>query len=301
MNIIKDFIIGVKGFFMGAANVVPGVSGGTIALITGIYGKLIDALNALMTPKPYKLLLSCRLKEFWKSIDGEFLLSLAVGVVVSIFSLAKLMEYVLAHYPVQTWAFFFGLIVASAWLMLRDIKGWKIKDVVFALCGVAIGLAICTLSPTETSDSLWFIAICGAIAICTMILPGVSGSFILVIFGKYDYIMSAISSMDIPVLAAFAIGCAGGILAFAKALHWLLARYERQTMLILLGFVIGSLVKVWPWNNMEAVTAAQELRTGIPCAGGSPELLIVPAIICCAAGLAFIIAIDVFSKKLAKA
>ncbi len=300
MNIAKDIITGVKGFLMGAANVVPGVSGGTIALISGIYSKLIDAINALMTPQPYKMLLGGKLKDFWKSINGEFLLSLAIGVIVSVFSLAKLMEYVLAHYPVQTWAFFFGLIIASAWLMLRDIKDWKAKDVLFTICGIALGLAICTLSPTETSDSLWFIAICGAIAICTMILPGVSGSFILVIFGKYDYIMSAISSMDIPVLAAFAIGCGAGILAFAKALHWLLARYERQTMLILLGFVIGSLVKVWPWNDMSAVTAAQELRTGVPC-GSDPDMLIVPAAIWCIIGLVFIIGIDLFSKKSVKA
>lgn len=294
MNLKTNLLTGVKGFCMGAANVVPGVSGGTIALITGIYEELISSLNSLMKVSTWKLFFSGKFKEFWSEIHGTFLLSLAIGVIVSIFSLAKLMEWCLAEHPIQTWAFFFGLILASAFIMLRDVKDWKTCDIVTTLAGVALGLVICTLSPTETTDATWFIFICGALAICTMILPGISGSFILVILGKYDYIMSAVSNLDIPVLIVFALGCIIGIMAFAKFLHWLLDRYERSTMLVLTGFVIGSLVKVWPWSDKAALTAAQILR-------GGPEapldMQVPSAIIWCLAGIVLIAAIEIQGKK----
>ena len=261
--LVKNIITGIKGFGMGAANVIPGVSGGTIALLTGIFTEIIDSLNALMDPSSWKLLLHGKLKEFWKYIHGTFLVSLFIGVLISIFSLAKLMVYVMAYYPVQTWAFFFGLIIASAAYMIYDIKGWKLNDALFFAVGIALGVVICTLSPTTTPDSLWFIFICGAIAVCTMILPGISGSFILVILGKYDYIMQAVNEMNIPVLAVFGLGCIIGILGFSKFLHWLLKRFERPTMLVLVGFVIGALVKVWPWNDMGKVAEAQLLRSGM--------------------------------------
>ena len=247
---------------MGAANVVPGVSGGTIALLTGIYSDIVGSLNALTEKKTYSSLFKGRFKEFWQSINGSFLLALLLGVLVSIFSLAKLMTYVLAYYPVLTWAFFFGLILCSSALMFRDIKGWKGIDAVFLIIGLGLGVALCLLSPTQTTDDLWFIFICGALAICTMILPGVSGSFVLLILGKYDYIMNAVSTLNVPVLLAMGAGCIVGILAFAKLLHFLLARWEKQTMIVLLGFVLGSLIKVWPWYDMQAVSSAQVLRTG---------------------------------------
>lgn len=293
-NILKNISVAVKGFCMGAANVVPGVSGGTIALISGIYEELIESLNSLMTPSVWRMLIKRDVKGFWKGIHGNFLLWLFVGVLLSIFSLAKLIEYELAYHPVQVWALFFGLILASAYYMLKDIRGWKAGDALTALCGAGIGLLLCTLSPSTTPDSLWFIFICGAIAVCTMILPGISGSFILVLMGKYDFIMSAVSEMNVPVLAAFAVGCGAGILAFAKFLHWLLARYERQTMLVLVGFVIGSLVKVWPWNDMESVASAQMLREG----AASPVNMQIPsAILWCVIGVVLIAVIQKFSVK----
>ena len=196
----KNILTGLKGFGMGAANVIPGVSGGTIALLTGIFTEIIDALNALMDPSSWKMLLKGQFREFWRYIHGTFLVSLLVGVLISIFSLAKLMVYVMHFYPVQTWAFFFGLIIASSVYMIYDIKGWKFVDVLFFAVGIALGVVICTLSPTTTPDDLWFIFICGAIAVCTMILPGISGSFILVILGKYDYIMQAVNQLNLPVL-----------------------------------------------------------------------------------------------------
>lgn len=262
-NIFKNIVVALKGFAMGAANVIPGVSGGTIALLTGIFNELIDSLNALMSVSTWKMVFKGRFREFWNTIHGTFLFWLAVGIVISVFSLAKLMEYVLAHHPVQTWAFFFGLIVVSVVFLLSDIKGWKLSDSGWLIAGIALGAFICLLSPTETTSDLWFIALCGAIAICTMILPGISGSFILVLFGKYEYIMKAISELNVPVLLVFAVGCVIGIVAFSKFLHWLIGKYEKQTLLVLIGFTIGALVKVWPWADKAACESANIL-TGHP-------------------------------------
>ena len=232
-NIINNILIAAKGFAMGAANVIPGVSGGTI------------------------------LKEWNEYVGGSFLLWLLIGLAISIFTLAKLMEYVLHYYPIQTWSFFFGLIIASSVFMLADIKKWKFADGLFLACGIVLGIAICTLSPTQTTDALWFIGICGAIAVCTMILPGISGSFILVILGKYDFIMQAVSELNIPVLLVFLIGCVVGLLGFSKFLHWLLSKAERQTLLVLIGFTLGSLVKVWPWSDKVSILTSQLLKGGM--------------------------------------
>ncbi len=294
-DIIKNLIVALKGFAMGAANVIPGVSGGTIALLTGIFNELIEALNSLMSISTWKLLLKGDFKEFWRTIHGTFLLWLAIGVLLSVFSLAKLMEYVLAHHPVQTWAFFFGLIIVSAIFMLSDIKGWKGSDLCWLIGGVALGAFICLLSPTETTSDLWFIALCGAIAICTMILPGISGSFILVLLGKYEFIMKAVSELNIPVLLVFALGCVIGIVAFSKFLHWLIGKYEKQTLLVLIGFTIGALVKVWPWADMAACKAANILN-GMP----ESELHVFGAVVWAVIGAGLVLALELLSKKSGK-
>ena len=291
-RLTRNIGVAAKGFAMGAANVIPGVSGGTIALLTGIFNELIGALNALLTPKAWKLLFKGSFMEFWEYIHGTFLLWLGAGVVASVFSLAKLMEYVLSHHPVQTWAFFFGLILVSAVFMLADLKGKKAVDVLWLAIGAAMGAAICLLSPSTTPDAPWFIAICGAIAICTMILPGISGSFILVLLGKYDYIMGAVSNLDIPVLAVFAVGCVVGIVAFSKILHWLIAHFEKQTLLVLIGFTVGSLVKVWPWADKAAYQAANAL-TGCP----EGELHILSAVICALVAAASVIVLEVLAHR----
>ncbi|MBO8444952.1 MAG: DUF368 domain-containing protein, partial [Bacteroidetes bacterium] len=203
--------------------------------------------------------------QFWKHINGNFLLSLITGILISILSLAKLMQYLLNHQPIQTWAFFFGLIVASSIFILKGIKAWKVKDFVMLVFGIILGVVVCTLSPTETPDGLWFILICGAIAICAMILPGISGSFILLILGKYEYMMGTIADivsgkgdlMDFLTVIVFIIGAAAGIIAFSKFLHWLLQHYHRETLLVMAGFIIGSLVKVWPWSDKKTVVLSQ--------------------------------------------
>lgn len=273
---MKYLGITVKGACMGAADVIPGVSGGTIAFIMGIYDQLVGSIAAI-NGEAVKMLLKGRFRDFWKHINGSFLVALAAGIGISVVSLAGLMQMLLNDYPIQTWAFFFGLIVASSIFILRGISGWKMRDGLFVALGIVLGVIICTLSPTETPDALWFIFLSGAIAICAMILPGISGSFILLILGKYQMIMENITNCvanvgalwgasgadagafwtSFWVMVVFLIGAAAGILSFSKFLHWLLARWNRETLIVLAGFIIGSLVKVWPWSNMEAIVCSQ--------------------------------------------
>lgn len=285
MRKIKDYVmVGVKGACMGAADVIPGVSGGTIAFIMGIYDDFVGSL-ASINAEAVRLLLKGQFKAFWKHINGGFLLSLMLGILVSVVLLAGLMQMLLSDYPIPTWAFFFGLIVASSIFILRGISGWKMREVCFVVLGVVLGIVVCTLSPTETPDALWFIFLSGAIAICAMVLPGISGSFLLLVLGKYQYIMTCISELvsgvnfwqNMLILSIFGIGVVTGILAFSKFLHWLLARWHKETLIVMAGFIIGSLVKVWPWSNKAAIVTSQfpevaALEEAAELADGAVEL-----------------------------
>jgi putative membrane protein len=242
----------------------------------GIYDQFVGSI-ASINAEAVKLLFSGKFKAFWKHINGNFLLALILGIGASIVCLAGLMQMLLSDYPIQTWAFFFGLIVASSIFILKGIKGWRVRDGFFILLGILLGVTICTLSPTQTPDARWFIFLSGALAICAMILPGISGSFILLILGKYQYIMATITSCvgnvgalwgaegadkvlfwnSAVTLAIFLVGAVVGILSFSKFLHWLLARWHKETLIVLAGFIIGSLVKVWPWSNTEAIIRSQ--------------------------------------------
>ena len=297
----KYLLVCLKGIGMGAADVIPGESGGTIAFMTGIYDELVGSINNI-NGAAVKLLFRGRFLEFWKHINGTFMVSLIAGILISIMSLAKLMTYLLSHLPVPTWAFFFGLIVASSVFILRDIKGWKLKDGVMLVLGVVLGVVVCTLSPTETPDALWFIFLSGAIAICAMILPGISGSFILLILGKYEFMLSTLTKilsgdgvlLDFAVVVIFVLGALVGILAFSRFLHWLLARYHRSTLLVLAGFIIGSLVKVWPWSDMAVVREAQLLRTG---SLAEIDLQIPGAVIFCLVGAALVTVLELLALR----
>ena len=297
MGKFSEYILtAVKGACMGAADVIPGVSGGTIAFIMGIYDKFVASLAAINL-EAVKLFFTGKFKEFWKHINGSFLLSLAIGIGVSVISLATVMQALLSDFPIQTWAFFFGLIVASSIFILRGISGWSLRELLFLAGGIVLGVVICTLSPTQTPDALWFIFLSGAVAICAMILPGISGSFILLILGKYQYILGAVSDLvagqnvthNILILAVFAIGAVVGILGFSKFLHWILSRWHKQTLIILAGFIIGSLVKIWPWNNPEAI--AQTELTG--------SLHIGSAIIIALIGFSLVTGIEIAGKIIA--
>ncbi len=291
----------LKGIGMGAADVIPGVSGGTIAFMTGIYEELVGSINSI-NGQAVRLLFGGKFRDFWKHINGNFLVAVFAGILISVMSLAKLMTYLLAYLPVPTWAFFFGLIVASSVFILRELKDWKPKDGVMLVLGIILGVVVCTLSPTETPDALWFIFLSGAIAICAMILPGISGSFILLILGKYEFMLSTLTrimsgdgvALDYMVLVVFVLGAVVGILSFSKFLHWLLARYHRSTLLVLAGFIIGSLVKVWPWSDMATVTEAQLLRTG---SIAEIDMQVPAAVICCIAGAALVTVLELLALR----
>lgn len=287
----------LKGACMGAADVIPGVSGGTIAFIMGIYDEFVGSI-ASINATALKLLFKGKFREFWKHINGGFLLSIFVGIITSVLLLAGLMQYLLNNFPIQTWAFFFGLIVASSLFILRGVSGWGLKEAAFTALGIVLGVAVCTLSPTETPDGLWFVFISGAIAICAMILPGISGSFILLILGKYQFMMSAVSGLvsgtdfwhNLLILCIFAIGAVIGLLSFSKFLHWLLAKWHKETLVTLAGFIIGSLVKVWPWSNAEAME--QAASTG--------SLQIPWAILFAVIGFCIVTGIEIAGKRLSR-
>ena len=298
MRRLKDYLmIGVKGACMGAADVIPGVSGGTIAFITGIYDEFVGSIARIDT-EAVRMLLKGRIRDFWAHINGWFLLSVVAGIGVSVVTLAGLMQNLLTTHPIQTWAFFFGLIVASSLFILRGISGWKVREVLMVILGVILGVTVCTLSPTQTPDALWFIFLSGALAICAMILPGISGSFILLILGKYQYIMGAISGLaagedfgrNLLILGVFLVGAAVGILGFSKFLHWLLARWNKETLIVLAGFIIGSLVKVWPWSNAEALVQAE--TTGSMHIGG--------AVLFAAIGFCLVTGVEIAGKLMKK-
>lgn len=297
----RYLLVALKGIGMGAADVIPGVSGGTIAFMTGIYEELVGSINSI-NGQAVRLLFGGKFRDFWKHINGNFLVAVFAGILISVMSLAKLMTYLLAYLPVPTWAFFFGLIVASSVFILRELKDWKPRDGVMLVLGIMLGVVVCTLSPTETPDALWFIFLSGAIAICAMILPGISGSFILLILGKYEFMLSTLTrimsgdgvALDYLVLVVFVLGAVVGILSFSKFLHWLLARYHRSTLLVLAGFIIGSLVKVWPWSDMVTVTEAQLLRTG---SIAEIDMQIPAAVICCIAGAALVTVLELLALR----
>ena len=246
---LKEYLlITLKGIGMGAADVVPGVSGGTIAFITGIYKELIDSIKSINGPA-IKLLLSGKLKSFWKSINGNFLFSIIMGIGISIFSLARLMKFLLDNYPVLIWSFFFGLIVASIIYIAKEIKKWKAGTIIALIMGIIVAYWITVISPAEANATNWFIFLSGSIAICAMILPGISGSFILVLLGMYKFILGAVSDLNIPILSIFLCGALIGIVVFSNLLSWLLKKYYTITMALLTGFMTGSLNKVWPWKE----------------------------------------------------
>lgn len=244
----KYLILILKGIGMGAADVIPGVSGGTIAFISGIYEELVESIKSINV-KSLKLLFSGKVAAFWKAVNGNFLLSVVAGIGISVVSLAKLLKYILENHPEMIWSFFFGLIVASAIYVSRQIKTWNAATVVSLIAGIVVAYVITEISPAETTNAPWFIFLSGAIAICAMILPGISGSFILLLLGKYAYIIGAVSDFKLGILFIFLAGAMVGIIGFSNFLSWLLKKYHGQTIALLSGFMIGSLNKVWPWKN----------------------------------------------------
>ncbi|MBT8196451.1 MAG: DUF368 domain-containing protein [Bacteroidia bacterium] len=294
--------ITLKGLAMGAADIVPGVSGGTIAFITNIYEELLDSLKSI-DHNALKVLFKEGIPTFWKHINGNFLAALFLGVGISLLSLAKIIKFLLAAYPELLWAFFFGLIVASTIVIGRKIKKIEFGHIIAFILGTVIAYAITVLSPTNTTEAYWFIFVSGMIAICAMILPGISGSFILLLLGKYAFIVDSISELRIEILALFAAGCGIGLLSFSHVLSWMLKKYHDITIALLTGFMLGSLNKVWPWKFTESWRTNSKgeevplIQSNVFPQNYDGEAMLIPAILIAILGFAVIIFIERLSAS----
>lgn len=294
-SLSKYLSVAFKGLCMGAADIVPGVSGGTIALLMGIYNELIHSIKSV-DGKALKLLFSKDFKGFWAHINGAFLMAIFSGIVVSVLALSGIMKYTLETHPIELWSFFFGLIGASATLFLRDLRQWNLVNVLCVFMGIAVASYVCLATPSSTPESYAFVFLSGMIAICAMILPGISGSFILLLLGKYEFMMEAISTFNIPVIMTFVAGAIIGILIFSHLLSLLLSRFYTQTIALLAGFMIGSLLKVWPWKQSLGVVDMPSLPNAYAQATGN-SALIPEAVICLLLGVGVVLLIERLSNK----
>jgi len=247
-NLKSRAVLALKGVAMGAADVVPGVSGGTIAFITGIYEELIDTVSGVSIAT-FQTLFKKGLPAFWKEINGNFILSLGLGIIVSILSLAKTISYLLETYPVAVWAFFFGLVAASIPLVARRVGRWGGLTYFAFGVGAITAFLVTELPAVEDPGADWYLFVSGAIAICAMILPGISGSFILLLLGSYLTVLDAVNDRDFVKIGLFAAGALVGLLSFSRALKWMFERFHDITVALLSGFLLGSLNKIWPWKN----------------------------------------------------
>ncbi|NNJ88104.1 MAG: DUF368 domain-containing protein [Eudoraea sp.] len=246
-SVFQYLIIALKGIAMGAADVVPGVSGGTIAFISGIYEELITSINQIN----FSLLKTLRTKglaAMWKQVNGNFLASIFLGIGISVITLAQLISWLLVNQPVLLWSFFFGLVIASIIFVAKAIEKWNLAAFIMLVLGAAIAYYITQLPPVENTESLPYLFLSGALAICAMILPGISGAFILVLLGSYKTVLDAVHERDYAILLTVFVGAIFGLLSFARLLKWMFQHYKNLTLALLTGFIIGSLNKIWPWK-----------------------------------------------------
>lgn len=294
-----------KGMAMGAADVVPGVSGGTVAFITGIYDELLRSIGAV--PNAVGPLLRGRVAEAWRIANASFLLVLFAGILTSVLSLAKLITYLLEHHPIPVWSFFFGLILVSVHLVSKEIQRRSVSRLISLCVGIGFAYWITVAAPMQWSASSTSLFFAGAIAICAMILPGISGSFILVLLGLYPVILGAVRALDLGVMLTFAAGCLVGLLSFARLLSWVLQRWRDLTLAFLTGLMLGSLNKVWPWKETltwrldshgeRVPLLEQNLLPGTygDLTGQDPQLLL--AVLLAVAGVALVLGLEWFAGR----
>lgn len=297
----KNISIILKGMAMGAADVVPGVSGGTIAFITGIYEELITSISNINFSL-IGILRKDGFAAFWEKINGNFLLSLLIGILISIFSLMKLTHYLIENHPIYIWSFFFGLVAASVWYVGKQIEKWNLINSLGLILAAIIAYGITFLTPAHEETSLAYLFLCGALAICAMILPGISGAFILVLLGAYENISYAVSEFDLVTIVVVGAGAIVGLLSFSKLLKWLFNNYKNLVLAVLTGFIAGSLNKIWPWKEVSETLMVKDKEIPIKEISvlphnfdGNPHLT--AAIICASLGFLCILALEYFGKK----
>jgi putative membrane protein len=238
----------LRGIFMGASDIVPGVSGGTMAFILGIYEELIDSIRTVGQPHFIQAVLKFRIKDALQILNWQFLLAVALGILIAIFTLAHGLEWLLINQPVYLWSFFFGLVVASVYTVSKRIKRWPLPLIVALAIGAIGAFILVGLVPAQTPNTWWFLVLSGGLAICAMILPGISGAFILVLLGKYQFVLNAVNEREFLTLTLVAIGAGIGLISFAQFLGWLFKKYHDMTVAVLIGLMVGSLRKIWPWK-----------------------------------------------------
>lgn len=302
----KYFLLYAKGLAMGAADVVPGVSGGTIAFISGIYDELLRSIARV--PEATLSLLRGRIRDAWQMANATFLLVLLCGIMTSILSFARLITYLMAQHPIPLWSFFFGLILVSTYVVGREIGRWNWTRVLSFVLGLAFAYWITVAAPMQWGSDLPALFLAGAIAICAMILPGISGSFILLLLGLYSVVLGAVKELDLLVLAVFASGCLVGILSFARLLSWLLSRWRDLSLAFLTGLMLGSLNKVWPWKEVvswrldskgeQVPLLESNLLPGqfADISGQDPQLLL--AVVLAVGGIALVLGLEWLASRL---
>ncbi|MDM9652223.1 DUF368 domain-containing protein [Pseudomonas wenzhouensis] len=302
----KYFLLYAKGLAMGAADVVPGVSGGTIAFISGIYDELLRSIARV--PEATLSLLRGRIRDAWQMANATFLLVLLCGIMTSILSFARLITYLMAQHPIPLWSFFFGLILVSTYVVGREIGRWNWTRVLSFALGLAFAYWITVAAPMQWGSDLQTLFLAGAIAICAMILPGISGSFILLLLGLYSVVLGAVKELDLLVLAVFASGCLVGILSFARLLSWLLSRWRDLSLAFLTGLMLGSLNKVWPWKEVvswrldskgeQVPLLESNLLPGqfADISGQDPQLLL--AVVLAVGGIALVLGLEWLASRL---
>lgn len=249
-SFIDYLVVIFKGMAMGAADVVPGVSGGTIAFISGIYDELLASINAINL-KLFKVLKDKGLAKVWEVVNGNFLLALLFGILISVVSLAKMLSLLLNHYPILVWSFFFGLVVASILYVGKQINQWKFGTFLSLVIGALIAYFISQMQPvTGASPTVFYLILSGALAICAMILPGISGAFILVLLGMYQIVLTAVHERELNKIFLLGLGAVIGLLTFSRLLKYILETYRNSTLALLTGFIIGALNKIWPWKKV---------------------------------------------------
>lgn len=307
---IKDYILlALKGMAMGAADVVPGVSGGTVAFITGIYSELLHSLKQC-GPQALMVLYKEGLSSFWKHINGTFLVVLFGGILLSLKTLATVIIYGMDNYPLIVWAFFSGLIASSIILLLKQQNRWNYVQVISFLVGVAFVVGVTYLRPAQLPGHWWVLFLGGFVAICAMILPGVSGSFILLLMGLYPLFLEAVETLDIAALAIIAAGCASGLMVFSRFLSWLMDTYLNATLAMLTGFLVGSLTVTWPWKHMVESTTDRHgdiiplVQTNIGpnkfTELTGQESMLLEVLLAAAIGVILVLSVELLASKLSK-
>lgn len=295
-SIKQFFSIFLRGIAMGAADVVPGVSGGTIAFITGIYARLIQALHSA-DKDFFALILRFNIVAAFRHIDGAFLLCLFLGIITSVFSLAHLIDYLLQTYPILVWATFFGLILASAIILFLQNVAYRTMPMIFLSLGIGLILLVANSPVKAIEPSLPVIFFAGMIAISAMLLPGLSGSFLLLMFGLYEPMLEAVKSFDLAFIFSFASGAIIGLMLFSRLIHWLLKHYYLNTLMLLIGMLLGSLYAIWPWRVMDGLVSDPVLPSTYALSQGLSTMFW-QAVICAVLGIAFALAFELTRQRL---